>query len=99
MYGDNMKKIKIYTEEFVKPVINYMLREYDADYESVKKTPEIKGTPWFQYYWDTPETKLEFITWLEDFIKTQCSYKPHKPKDIISAIDLMWGLKVYANED
>ena len=30
-----MKKIKLDSEEFLRPVINYMLREFDADYESV----------------------------------------------------------------
>ena len=37
-----MKKIKLKSEEFIIPVINYMLREFDADYESVKKKPIIK---------------------------------------------------------
>lgn len=94
-----MKKINLASEEFVKTAINYMLREFDADYDYVKKHPNINRVPWYQYFWDTPETKQEFLTWLENFIKTKVNYKPNKIEHIIASIDLMWGLKVYENEN
>lgn len=90
-----MKKIKLESEEFLRPVINYMLREYGVDYDYVKKNSKIKGVLWCQYYWDTLESKKEFLDWLRVFIKTNVNYKPHKIESIISQIDLMWGLKVY----
>jgi hypothetical protein len=90
-----MKKIKLDSEEFLRPVINYMLREFNADYESVKKKQMYGNTPWFQYYWDTPETKKEFLDWLRKFLKTNVVYKPKSINDIVESIDLMWGLKVY----
>lgn len=91
------KKILLNSEEFLKPVINYMLREYNADYESVKKKPIIKNTAWFQYYWDTPETKQEWVNWTKEFIKENVSYKPYKIDKIIRSIDLSYGLIVYEN--
>lgn len=93
-----MKKIKLDSEEFLRPVINYMLREFDADYESVKKKQMYGNTPWFQYYWDTPETKEEFLNWLHKFIKTQVNYKPNKINAIVDSVDITWGLKVYGDE-
>jgi hypothetical protein len=90
-----MKKIKLDSEEFLRPVIDYMLREFNADYESVKKKQMYGNTPWFQYYWDTPETKKEFLDWLRKFLKTNVVYKPKSINDIVESIDLMWGLKVY----
>lgn len=93
-----MKKIKLDSEDFLKPVVNYMLREFNADYNYVKKHNEINGVPWFQYFWDTPESKEEFLTWLEKFIKANVNYRPHKIKNVINYIDLMYGLKVYENE-
>lgn len=93
-----MKKIKLDSEDFLIPVINYMLREFNADYNYVKKHSEINGVPWFQYFWDTPESKEEFLTWLEKFIKANVNYKPYKIKNVISYIDLMWGLKVYEDK-
>lgn len=94
-----MKKIKLDSEEFLRPVINYMLREFDADYESVKKKQMYGNTPWFQYYWDTPKTKEEFLNWLQKFIKKQVSYKPNKINAIVDSVDIMWGLKVYEDEN
>ena len=94
-----MKKIKLNSEEFLKPVITYMLREFDADYESVKKKQMYGKIPWFQYYWDTNESKKEFLDWLREFIKTQVDYKPNKLSDVVYTIDTMWGLKVYKDED
>ncbi len=93
-----MKKIKLNSEEFLKPVIDYMLREFNADYESVKKKQMYGSTPWFQYYWDTPETKKEFLDWLRKFLKTNVDYKPNSINNIVESVDLMWGLKVYSNE-
>ena len=90
-----MKKIKLDSEEFLRPVINYMLREYNADYESVKKKPIINGVPWYEYYWDTPESKKEFLDFLESFLKKNVNYKPHPLKQVLGIIDLQWGLKVY----
>ena len=90
-----MKKIKLNSEEFLKFVIDYMLREFDADYESVKKKQMYGKIPWYQYYWDTPETKKEFLDWLKKFLKTNVDYKPYKIDNVVSQIDLMWGLKVY----
>lgn len=52
-------------------------------------------TPWFQYYWDTPETKKEFLDWLRKFLKTNVAYKPKSINDVVESIDLIWGLKVY----
>jgi hypothetical protein len=92
-----MKKIKLKSEEFIIPVINYMLREFNADYESVKKKPIIKKMAWFEYYWDTPESKQEWRDWTKDFIKNNVNYKPYKIDKIINEIDLMYGLKVYDN--
>ena len=93
-----MKKIKLNSEEFLRPVITHMLREFDADYESVKKKQMYGKIPWFQYYWDTPETKKEFLDWLRVFLKTNVNYKPNSINDVIEAIDLMWGLKVYKDD-
>ena len=93
-----MKKIKLDSEEFLKSVIDYMLREFNADYESVKKKQMYGNTPWFQYYWDTPETKKEFLGWLRKFLKTNVDYKPNSINNIVESVDLMWGLKVYSNE-
>lgn len=90
-----MKKIKLDSEEFLRPVINYMLRDYGIDYDYVKKHPEINGMLWCQYYWDTPETKQEFLDWLKKFLKTNVNYKPHSIQNIVDSIDLTWGLKVY----
>jgi hypothetical protein len=93
-----MKKIRLNSEEFLRPVINYMLREYSADYDSIKKKQMYGKTPWFQYYWDTPQSKQEFLDWLTKFLKTKVDYKPYSVNDVISSIDLMWGLKVYGEE-
>ncbi len=92
-----MKKIKLDSKEFLEPVINYMLREYGVDYNYVVKHPKIKGLVWCEYYWDTPETKEEFLTWLRIFLKTNVDYKPHNIEDVISSINDTWGLKVYNN--
>ena len=43
-------KIKLNSEEFVSTVVDYMLREFDADYQSVKKKPKINNVNWFEYY-------------------------------------------------
>jgi hypothetical protein len=91
-------KIKLDSEEFLRPVINYMLREYGVDYDYVVKHPKIQGVIWFHYYWDTPETKKEFLDWLKTFLKTKVDYKPYLIKNVVSSIDLHWGLKVYENE-
>lgn len=93
-----MKKIKLDSEEFLRSVIDYMLREFNADYESVKKKQMYGNTPWFQYYWDTPKTKKEFLDWLRKFLKTNVDYKPNSINNIVESVDLMWGLKVYSNE-
>lgn len=93
-----MPKIKLDSEEFLRPVITYMLREYGVDYDYVKKHPTIKGMLWCQYYWDTPETKQEFLDWLRTFLKTNVNYKPYHINDVVNSIDLMWGLKVYKDE-
>jgi hypothetical protein len=93
-----MRKIRLDSEEFLRPVINYMLREFDADYESVKKKQMYGKIPWFQYYWDTLETKKEFLDWLREFIKTKVEYKSHNLNDVILNTDLMWGLKIYKDD-
>jgi hypothetical protein len=93
-----MEKVELNSEKFLRFVINYMLREFDADYESVKKKQMYGNTPWFQYYWDTPETKKQFLDWLREFIKATVNYKPNSIDDIVESIDLMWGLKVYEDE-
>ena len=93
-----MKKIKLDSEEFLRPVITYMLREYGVDYDYVVKHPKINGMLWCQYYWDTDETKQEFLNWLRTFLKTNVNYKPYHINDVVSSIDLMWGLKVYKDE-
>ncbi len=93
-----MAKIKLDSEEFLRPVITYMLREYGVDYDYVVKHPKIKGVLWCQYYWDTDKTKQEFLDWLRTFLKTNVNYKPHHINDVVSSIDLMWGLKVYKDE-
>jgi len=90
-----MKKIKLNSEEFLRPVINYMLREFDADYESVKKKPMYGKIPWYQYYWDTLESKKEFLDWLKKFLKSNVDYRPYQTDRVVSTIDLIWGLKVY----
>lgn len=38
-----MTKIKLDSEEFLRPVITYMLREYGVDYDYVVKHPKING--------------------------------------------------------
>lgn len=93
-----MKKIKLDSEEFLRPVINYMLREYGVDYNYIVKYQKYKNIPWFEYYWDTPETKKEFLDWLKQFLKTNVNYKPHSIDDVINSINSTWGLKVYENE-
>lgn len=90
-----MKKIKLDSEEFIRPVINYMLREYEVDYDYVKKHNDIKGIPWFQYYWDSPESKQEFLDWLKVFLKTNVNYTPYRINDVVKHIDFMYGLIVY----
>jgi len=90
-----MKKIKLDSEEFLRPVITYMLREYAVDYDYVVKHPKINGILWCQYYWDTKETKQEFLDWLKIFLKTKVNYKPYQINDVINIIDSNWGLKVY----
>lgn len=90
-----MNKIKLDSEEFLRPVITYMLREYGVDYDYVVKHPNINGVLWCQYYWDTPKTKQEFLDWLTRFLKTKVNYKPHSIKNVVNSIDLHWGLKVY----
>lgn len=90
-----MSKIKLNSEEFLRLVVTYMLREYGVDYDYVVKHPKIKGLVWCQYYWDTPESKQEFLDWLKKFLKTKVNYKPHSIKDVVNSIDLTWGLKVY----
>lgn len=87
-------KIKLDSEEFLRPVITYMLREYGVDYDYVVKHPKIKGLVWCQYYWDTEKTKQEFLDWLKTFLKTKVNYKPYKLKSLISSIDLHWGLTI-----
>lgn len=94
-----MKKIELNSDEFLKTVIDYMLRYYDADFKSVQKNPIIKGTSWFLYYWDTPETKKEFDEWLFQFIKTKVRYRHYKIKNIISTINFNYGLIEYPNEN
>lgn len=91
-------KIKLNSEEFVSTVVDYMLREFDADYQSVKKKPRIKNVDWYEYYWDSPETKKEFLDWLKKFLKTKVNYSPYKIDNVVSQIDLMWGLKVYEDD-
>ena len=59
-----MKKIKLNSEEFLKTAITYMLREYGVDYDYIYKHQTFGKIPWYQYYWDTPETKKEFLDWL-----------------------------------
>lgn len=87
-------KIKLDSEEFLRPVITYMLREYGVDYDYVVKHPKINGVPWYKYYWDSPESKKEFLDWLKNFLKTKVNYKPHKLADVIYSIDTTWGLKL-----
>ncbi len=94
-----MKKIKLNSEEFLRPVITYMLREFGVDYDYVVKHQKHNKIPWSDYYWDTPETKQEFLDWLKKFIKTNVNYKPHSIDDIVYVTNGYWGLKVYENED
>ena len=93
-----MKKIKLNSEEFLRPAITYMLREYGVDYDYIVKHQTFGKIPWFQYYWDSPETKKEFLDWLKKFLKTKVDYRPYKIDNVVSQIDLMWGLKVYEND-
>lgn len=87
-------KIKLNSEEFLRPVITHMLREYGVDYDYVVKHPKIKGLLWCQYYWDTEKTKQEFLDWLKTFLKTKVNYKPYKLESVVSSIDLHWGLTI-----
>lgn len=89
-----MTKIKLDSEEFLRPVITYMLREYGVDYDYVVKHPKINGVLWCKYYWDTPESKKHFLDWLKKFLKIKVNYKPHKLEDVIYTIDTIWGLKL-----
>lgn len=89
-----MPKIKLDSEEFLRPVITYMLREYDVDYDYVVKHPKINGVLWCKYYWDTPKSKKHFLDWLKKFLKAKVDYKPHKLEDVIYTIDYAWGLKL-----
>lgn len=89
-----MSKIKLDSEEFLRPVITYMLREFGVDYDYVVKHPKINGVLWCKYYWDTPESKKHFLDWLKKFLKTKVDYKPHKLEDVIYTIDTTWGLKL-----
>jgi len=89
-----MSKIKLDSEEFLRPVITYMLREFKVDYDYVVKHPKINGVLWCKYYWDTPESKKHFLDWLKKFLKIKVNYKPHKLEDVIYTIDTTWGLKL-----
>lgn len=93
-----MKKLKLDSEEVVRQIVNYALREYDADYEYVKKYTKINGVIWFQYFWDTPESHDEWIKWTTKFLKTKVNCKGYNIGKLVSLIDLCYGLKVYENE-
>ena len=93
-----MAKVKLDSEEFLRVAVTHMLREYDVDYDYVVKHPSIKGVLWCHYYWDTPETKKEYLSWLRNYLKINVNYKPHNIEDVINSIDTMWGLKVYKND-
>jgi hypothetical protein len=93
-----MAKIKLDSEEFLRVAVTHMLREYGVDYDYVVKNPKINGVLWCQYYWDTKETKEEFLSWLRNYLKVNVNYKPHSIEDVVNSIDTMWGLKVYKND-
>ena len=93
------RKYTIGSEEYLREVINYMLREYNVTYDDVikYKDGEIKSELWCNYYWNTVETANEFEIWFKNFIKTKC--KGNYSKDYINRIyswfNLAYGLKVY----
>lgn len=94
-----MKKYTIGTEEYLRKVINYMLREYNVTYDDVikYKDGEINGMLWCEYYWDTPETNKEFEIWFKNFIKKECKGRWTKEYTdrIYSWFSLCYGLRIY----
>ena len=90
-----MQKLKLNSEEVLKEIINYMLREYDADYDFILKHPKINNTLWFNYYWDTQESKNDFLKWLKKYLKQKVDYSPFKIDDVVNSINSTYGLKVY----
>jgi hypothetical protein len=94
-----MKKYKIGSEEYLRKVINYMLREYNVTYDDVikYKDGEIKGELWCNYYWDTKESAEEFKIWFKNFIKKECtgSYSEYYIDRIYSWFHLCYGLRIY----
>lgn len=93
------KKYTIGTEEYLRKVINYMLREYDVTYDDVikYKDGEIKGMLWNDYYWDTSESNKEFELWFKNFIKKECkgTFSKKYTNRIYEWFNLVYGLKVY----
>jgi hypothetical protein len=93
------KKYKIGSEDYLRKVINYMLREYNVTYDEVikYKDGEIEGELWCNYYWDTIESAEEFKIWFKNFIKKECtgSYSKDYIDRIYSWFHLCYGLKIY----
>ena len=92
------KKLKLNSEECFRNIINYMLREFDADFDYVQKNPVIKGVDWYQYFWDTVESKKEFNDWLKQYLTKEVKLTPFQKSrvdTIVSLINLMYGLTVY----
>lgn len=90
-----MKKSHKLSEDHLRDIINFMLREYDVDYDYVVRHPIINKMHWFQYYWDDEESKEVFLDWLRKYIKQNIKCSSKILNEYVSNIDLMWGLKVY----
>jgi hypothetical protein len=83
------------TEKHLKDIINYALRNFNADYDYVLKNQVINGVTWYEYFWDDDKSKAEFMDWLRKYVKK--NFKQHKNRvdSVAGLIDLCYGLKLY----
>ena len=89
------KFINMMTEKHLKDIINYALRNFDADYDYVLKNKVINGVAWYEYFWDDDKSKAEFMEWLKKYLKKNLKYPKNRINVIANWIDLCYGLKVY----
>lgn len=83
------------TEKNLKDIINYALRNFNADYDYVLKNKVINGVAWYEYFWDDDKSKAEFMDWLRKYVKKNFKGNKNRVNDIAGLIDLCYGLKLY----
>lgn len=90
-----MRKLAIDNPKVIKDIINYELRNFNADYAYVINNPEINGVAWYEYFWDDKESKEEFLSWLTKYLKKNVLITPKLIDTQVRLFDLYCGLKVY----